>query len=254
MLLLLSLFCLLISTTIANQNYNAYNYDMTTPQFTPDGRLLQVEYASLASTQSSPCVLWKLEGGETLVMTAKSSRNLQNRIIQLSSTTAVCLSGVVSDSLALLSKVYEAQDEYRRMYGSAALLSERQVANAIATACQRHSFGGGLRPYGSTIIVLSAKNMLQTDPSGAVVSLKDTKLYIVGKSSHDLRRKLEEEDAPTTLASALLVVAKHLVVTADETEKNIASWLEVMVLSPEKGMHKLSEDQVEKLLATIKEQ
>jgi 20S proteasome alpha/beta subunit len=44
-------------------------------------------------------------------MTRKSSWKLQNRLIQLSDTTAVCLSGVVSDSLALLAKVYELQEQ-----------------------------------------------------------------------------------------------------------------------------------------------
>ena len=32
----------------SNPPYNAYNYDLSTPQFTPDGRLMQVEYASRA--------------------------------------------------------------------------------------------------------------------------------------------------------------------------------------------------------------
>jgi 20S proteasome alpha/beta subunit len=245
---ILFLVSLVINSSLANQNYNAYNYDMTTPLFTPDGRLLQVEYASRAATHSSPCVLWKVGAHETLVMTRKSSRKLQNRLIQLSDTTAVCLSGVVSDSLALLAKVYELQDNNRRLYGSKTL-TEQQVASAIATACQRHSFGGGLRPYGSTIVVLSPTTMLQTDPSGAVIALND-KCNIVGSSDADLRRKLDSENSPTSLAEALLTVAKHLVPDKDDKD----AWLEVMVLSKEKGVHKLSDDQVGRLLLKLKNQ
>jgi 20S proteasome alpha/beta subunit len=248
LLSILSLISLVIDSALANQNYNAYNYDMTTPQFTPDGRLLQVEYASRAATHSSPCVLWKCDTHETLVMTRKSSRKLQNRLIQLSDTTAVCLSGVVSDSLALLAKVYELQDNNRRLYGSKTL-TEHQIASAIATACQRHSFGGGLRPYGSTIVVISPRTMLQTDPSGAVVTL-DGKLNVVASSNAELRRKLENENSPTTLAEAMLTVAKHLVPDKDDKD----AWLEVLVLSKEKGVHKLSDDQVERLLLKLKEQ
>lgn len=245
---ILFLLLLVINTTLANQNYNAYNYDMTTPQFTPDGRLLQVEYASRAATHSSPCVVCKFGAHETLVMTRKSSRKLQNRLIQLSETTAVCLSGVVSDSLALLAKVYELQDNNRRLYGSKTL-TERQVASAIATACQRHSFGGGLRPYGSTIVIVSPTAILQSDPSGAVVALDD-KWNIVGSSNTELRRKLESENVPTTLAEALLTVAKHLVPDNEDDD----AWLEVVVLSKDMGVHKLSDDQVGRLLLKIKNQ
>lgn len=158
------------------------------------------------------------------------------------------MSGVVSDSLALLAKVYELQDNNRRLYGSKTL-TERQVASAITTACQRHSFGGGLRPYGSTIVIVSPTAILQSDPSGAVVALDD-KWNIVGSSNTELRRKLESENVPTTLAEALLTVAKHLVPDNEDDD----AWLEIMVLSKDMGVHKLSDDQVGRLLLKIKNQ
>ena len=41
-----------------NRRYATYDYDLTTPQFTPDGRLLQVEYATTACRRdgSNPIV------------------------------------------------------------------------------------------------------------------------------------------------------------------------------------------------------
>jgi 20S proteasome alpha/beta subunit len=268
-LLLLLFPCVIPSVSSSNQNYNAYNYDMTTPQFTPDGRLLQVEYASKAATHSSPCVIWKPPQGTddeiTLIMTAKSSRKIQNRLIPLSETTAVCLSGVVSDSLALLSKVYEVQDNNRRLYGSA--LTELQIANSIAISCQRHSFGGGLRPYGSTMVIVSPKGILQTDPSGAVLTVNtDAKLHVVGgstSSAEELRRTTQllllqqhqrAETPETTLANALLALAKAVLETSlGENDPLDNAWLEVMVVSKKQGIHKLTNDQIERLLAKVRE-
>jgi hypothetical protein len=63
---ILFLLSLVSNSSLANQNYNAYNYDMTTPLFTPDGRLLQVEYASRAATHSSPVSFGKLAHMELL--------------------------------------------------------------------------------------------------------------------------------------------------------------------------------------------
>ena len=42
------------SSSNSNSNYNPYQYDQTFPQFTPDGRLLQLEYARSAADHSAP--------------------------------------------------------------------------------------------------------------------------------------------------------------------------------------------------------
>lgn len=178
-----------------------------------------------------------------------ASKRCQNRLVSLDENTIPILSGVLSDSMALLTKVYEQQDAYRRTYGFKSL-SSGQIADAIASACQQHAFGGGLRPYGSTFVIVEngSNIMTQTDPSGAVWHLKDEELYIVGgKEVGILRKKLLEEKPPTTLAQALEVTAKQLM----QHEKE-STWLEVMVLTKEKGAHRLTDEQVERLIARVR--
>jgi 20S proteasome alpha/beta subunit len=158
----------------------------------------------------------------------------------------------------LVSKVYEMQDELRRTYGIATP-TPMQVATAIATACQRHSFGGGLRPYGSTICVLSSNEILQTDPSGAITIFDDddttttnNNVHVVGsKHALALRRKLQDEETPKSLAEALQLAAKHLLLSNNNDDKEKIVWLEVMIVSKSKGIYKLSEEQVERLVESV---
>eukprot|EP00816_Leptocylindrus_hargravesii_P012636 CAMPEP_0196822452 /NCGR_PEP_ID=MMETSP1362-20130617/83561_1 /TAXON_ID=163516 /ORGANISM="Leptocylindrus danicus, Strain CCMP1856" /LENGTH=317 /DNA_ID=CAMNT_0042202015 /DNA_START=131 /DNA_END=1084 /DNA_ORIENTATION=+ len=181
---------------MASSSYNAYNYDMTTPLFTPDGRLLQVEYASLAAERSPPLVALSVtdrEEGHAIILAAfrqpgssstAAAASRQKRIISLPNCPriALAMSGVLSDAVDLLSVVRQHVDSWQRTYGvkETAIDNVAGIATVIGDACQSHAFGGGLRPYGASFIVCGVNDdgnglsLSKTDPSGAVVQLQST--------------------------------------------------------------------------------
>ena len=243
--------------------YNAYQYDLTTPQFTPDGRLLQVEYASRAPEQSGPLVavpVWPSNGddgeeddcdGPSVVIASiaarspssndgskdednspnndkksndltksKRKRKGQSRLISLPlgpivstprgapSTSipsiVVGLSGILADATSLLGILQDNLTQYRRMYGlgklhavlpthigdgntrgpgvalptssaqAAPTVVARRVAREVGQKCQLNSFGGGIRPFGASVVICgvdeSGACICVTQPSGAVLS------------------------------------------------------------------------------------
>ena len=194
---------LLIATASATANtntntyYNAYNYDMTTPLFTPDGRLLQVEYASIAALErSSPMVALVVRDcdcdcdcdlhfmKDVVVLACMPSvsvqRRKQRRLIPVALANyndyndnnkkddfvCLCMNGVLSDAVSLLGKV-------RKFMEGKKAVGAVQLANVIGDECQSHAFGGGLRPYGASFLVcgLNVKDRAEiysTEPSGAV--------------------------------------------------------------------------------------
>ncbi len=187
--LLLSLTCSLLSYTAHASSYNAYNYDMTTPMFTPDGRLLQCEYASRAATWSSPLVV--LKGTDfTILVTAKSSTRAQDRLILLQDSHIVAMSGVLSDSLSLLSHLQKEMEHEQRLYGRAATMSALKIATILGNECQLHAFGGGIRPYGSNMVVCGAnEGVYQTDSSGAVLQMKNVLTVVGGSETRQAKLK-----------------------------------------------------------------
>jgi Proteasome subunit A N-terminal signature len=113
LLLLLSLIAANAAQSKSNSQYNPYQYDKTLPLFTPDGRLMQLEYAKLAPEHSYPVVVVAIKNDMILFCIVRSQQqhdikhNLtQERLIVIHGTPSdsttgvvVVLSGVLADSL-----------------------------------------------------------------------------------------------------------------------------------------------------------
>jgi len=230
-----------ISIRSENRRYAAYDYDLTTPQYTPDGRLLQVEYATNACIRddSNPIVgvgvSISSEKDDTVLIMAtvcstpllspvsqtlhmnrheKGSRldnkrlqRAQFRIIEVplagqndfTSTILIGLSGLLSDATSLLQVAYSQLEEEQRMFGwhrlglspvgRAALSLEPslrksqpivaqpsetalRLSRAVADECQKHAFGGGLRPFGASLLFAGVDDVCRN--LGARVAISET--------------------------------------------------------------------------------
>lgn len=217
-------------------------------QFTPDGRLLQVEYAMTAAcSKSAPiaCVGLSIptfsgdgHQGETedeslLIMATISSTSLphsniddgcipgenandrgwsqdsssagraQNRIIEVPvssfyncnptgphrATTSILvgLSGLLPDAASLLQVTLSQLEHEQRMFGWHRLGSNlgqsqsqttdicRRLGRSIADKCQKHAFGGGLRPVGASILLASVDGSMGSIGNyGAMMTMCET--------------------------------------------------------------------------------
>lgn len=242
---------LLCSVTVTSSSYNAYNYDQTTPMFTPDGRLLQVEYACRAASHSSPLVVLKRDEDTTIMMVAKSSNRGQDRLVVFGESV-ICMSGVLSDSLTLLRSVQQESENRLRAYGKTPL-SSQQIATILGDACQLHAFGMGMRPYGSTMVVCGGSSgVWQTDPSGAVKRIDDSVAVVGG--THAMQAKLRKDvsasdskQLPETLRAMAKILLENVCDDKGESKRR-NEWLEVAIVSPLHGVHCLTETQVQSLI------
>mmetsp|Transcript_12697 Transcript_12697/g.27027 ORF Transcript_12697/g.27027 Transcript_12697/m.27027 type:complete len:447 (-) Transcript_12697:37-1377(-) len=335
MRLLIQLFCLIIFLVILpnavassygnlgsshGRRYAAYDYDLTTPQYTPDGRLLQVEYAINAcrrdssnpivgaginipgdketvlimATISSPppssnppqTQHSKENGMQSIRSTKEGNQRAQFRIIEVPLSTSsslehtdtptilIGLSGVLSDATSLLQIAYSQLEEEQRVFGwhrlglspvgktkvvggdsgsatrSLQPLSRKlsqsivtqpsetvlRLSRAIADKCQKHAFGGGLRPFGASLLLAGVDNncqkhgtqvaMCETNPDGGYRS------YAVTVKGNVSKLGEREENTYTSIDSPQLMVSGGSPSSHQKLKSLIKSRLQRLVSDP----------------------
>lgn len=242
----------------AHSNYNPYKYDTGNVMFTPDGRLLRVEYAIKATEYSAPIYLVRLTN-DVIVMACAVNRNneatVMDRLIVLpqhsdknndpSSTIVVSVAGVLADGLALLQKLQDDLLREFQYFGGTHQTSALHVAETLARYCQQNSLFGGIRPYGAMVWTMGFDDndeleIFQTSPSGAIqrLSLRDDggPLVLGDRSDTNLLKKLETSTPSETISR----IAKLL--STDKTEP------ELLLVSSTRGALKLTRDQVQSYL------
>mmetsp|Transcript_12226 Transcript_12226/g.15985 ORF Transcript_12226/g.15985 Transcript_12226/m.15985 type:complete len:320 (-) Transcript_12226:34-993(-) len=267
--------------------YNAYQYDMTLPQFTPDGRLMQLEYARLATDHSAPIFALPLvseddkdspAGSVLAILTYRPALRLQQRLHVYENSknrgNAVLLgmAGVLADCGALSRKVQESNIEHEKKFG-APFTTAHQWAMAASQQCQIYTLGGGIRPYGAGLIVVErsnagSTNIFVTDPSGAIRSLSGNEITVpmalIGGGfmpENKLKRDLvniwpdivTQHDNPADRLARVFHLIQRLVLDAlrDQGEEESTNDLsfEVTLVSSEKGIFKLTPSQIKAILA-----
>ncbi|MGK3750039.1 MAG: hypothetical protein ACI8RD_002337 [Bacillariaceae sp.] len=223
LILFLTVSNIIVSSPLVSSSstYNAYNYDQTTPQFTPDGRLLQVEYASAAADLSPPLIVLECFSSSSsnnskdinnqqdacliLLTVRKQANSPQNRIVIMddkdehqqskkrggssssssssSKSFPYCcvMSGILSDSLCLLQVGMKVAAEHSLRYQTS--LGMVALTQALADECQSRVFGGGLRPYGSTLMLCGYDKMYDEEETEIILEGDDDDEFLSTTSS-----------------------------------------------------------------------
>jgi len=155
-------------------------YDQSITMFSPDGRLLQVEYAREAVSRGSTALGIKYESGVVLAankwITTKVvvPRSIE-KIFQVDEHLAVGASGMVADTRILVDRLRVDAQANRTTYNEA--IDVWTLAKGICDYMQGYIQYGGIRPFGVSLLIAgvdSEARLYETDPSGALIGYKAT--------------------------------------------------------------------------------
>lgn len=164
------------------EEHNVADYDKSAIAFSPDGRLMQVEYARESISKGSTTIGVKTKDGIVLVVEKVKVNSLMvpesfKKIFLIDDHIGIASSGLNSDAQVL---VDFARLEAQRNFASYdEPIDVETLVKKICTLKQSYTQYSGMRPFGSALLVAGydkdgEPRLFETDPSGAALEYNAT--------------------------------------------------------------------------------
>lgn len=173
-------------------------YDRTSAIFSPDGHLLQVEYAEKTVRLGSSSVGLIASDGVVIVVDKKIKDRLMiadssAKIFEIDSHIAATGAGILSDARVLLEKAQLMAQQHKVTYDSP--VDTETLVKEIANVKQAYSQYGGARPFGVALLFAGIdqdekRNIYVTDVTGNYFGYKAT---AIGENDEKIKEMLVKE-------------------------------------------------------------
>lgn len=198
-----------------NNPHQAMGYDRAITMFSPDGRLLQVEYAKKTVKKGSTAIGMVCKDGVLLVTDKRLVSKLLvkdsvEKIWQVDDHIASTASGILSDARVLVEHARVKAQQHRVTYNN-----EVDTLSVVKDICQLKQVctqSGGLRPFGVSMLVAgvdeTGPRLFETDPIGIYFRYR---AIAIGEGDDEVNEVLEKEYKESiTIEKGLNVAVKAL--------------------------------------------
>ncbi len=172
-------------------------YDRAITMFSPDGRLLQVEYAKKTVKQGSTAIGIVCSDGVLLVTDKRIIEKLivpesVEKISQIDDHIAATASGILSDARVLIERAQLRAQQHKVTYDSP--VDVLSVVKDICSLKQICTQSAGLRPFGVSLLIagidLAGPVLFETDPTGIFFQFRAT---VIGEGETEVQSILDKE-------------------------------------------------------------
>lgn len=225
-------------------------YDLSASQYSPDGRVFQVEYAKKAVDNSSNIIAIKGKDGvvmasEKIVLSKLYEPNSNPRLFSIGTHVSCGVCGFYPDCKALVDQCRSYAEEFYNDHGypmPIKTLKDRLGAYSGAYTCS-----SAVRPFGASLLLASydeTPDLYMVDPSGAAVGY----YYIAaGKAKQAAKAELEKLNSSTMTCRELVKEAARIIYVVHDEVKDKSFRLELSWIGEfSNGEHQLVPEDVYK--------
>ncbi len=232
------------------KQHQEMGYDRAVSMFSPDGLLLQVEYAEKAVKLGATTLAMTTKEGIVFIGDRKIKSKLLvkdsfKKIFEVDNHIMIAGSGVMSDGRRLIEQAQTIAQEHRVKFENP--IDIISLVKDIANIQQYYSQAGGLRPFGVSLLIGGIENkkpkLYITTPSGIYMK------YLAksaGNFSSKINEFLEENYKNNMTNKDAIKLGLSAFKNAEEDDFDLNK-LDVGVLDLDKNFKRYSTKELEKL-------
>ncbi len=181
-------------------SHQVMGYDRAITMFSPDGRLLQVEYAKKTVKQGSTAIGIVCKDGVVLVTDKRIIDPLVvsesvEKIFKIDEHMGATAAGILSDARVLIDRAQLLAQQHRVSYDSP--IEILNVVKHISDIKQICTQSGGLRPFGVSLLIIGVDEkgpgLFETDPTGIYFQYHAA---VIGEGEAEIEELLQKEYSP----------------------------------------------------------
>ena len=237
-----------MSTDLQNQ---AMGYDRTATMFSPEGHLLQVEYAEKTVRLGSSSVGMVCSDGVFIIADKRIEDKLivkksTNKIYEIDSHLIASVAGIIADARVLIEKAQVLSQQHRITYDSS--IEPELVIKDISNIKQQFTQYGGARPFGVSLMVAGINSdkpeLYTSDITGNYLSYN---AHAIGENDEKIKDKLREKYKEGLTIKQGVKLALEIFEEIQEKKFNIDKFELVYISKDEKNLQRLEGEEINKL-------
>jgi proteasome alpha subunit len=227
-------------------------YDRAITMFSPDGRLLQVEYAKRTVRLGNTAIGIVCKDGVILVTDKRLVDKLVvpdaiEKIFKIDDHIMATAAGILSDARVLVERAQVKAQQHKIEYDTP--IDNLVVVKDICNLKQLTTQSGGYRPFGVSLLVAGVDeagiSLFETDPTGLYYQYKAT---IIGEGEAEAEELLHKEYKDNMSMEEGLALAIKLLKKALGDQFGAERIDAATISAKTKTMEKVGKEKIEKLV------
>lgn len=198
-------------------------YDLSASQFSPDGRVFQVEYAQKAVENSGTAIAIRGKDGvvfgvEKLVQSKLYEKGANKRILNIDRHIGMAVAGLLADARQVVEVARDEASNFRYNYGGNIPL--KHLAERVSMYVHAYTLYSSVRPFGATALMGSyddnTPQLFMIEPSGVSHGYFGC---ATGKAKQNAKTEIEKiKMKDMSIRDLVKEVAKIIYVVHDEVK------------------------------------